>query len=52
MTERKFFTLGRDAGWFGRWVCLIFGSAIPLYVLVRDLWGKSLPPAFYPEIFL
>lgn len=52
MTERKFFTLGRDAGLFGRWVRLIFGSAIPLYILVRDLWGKSTPPAFYLEIFL
>ena len=52
MKERTFFTLGRDAGLFGRWVRLIFGSAIPLYILVRELWGKSTPPAFYPEIFL
>jgi Family of unknown function (DUF6410) len=52
MKKRTFFTLGRDAGLFGRWIRLIFGVAIPLYILIGDLWGKSLPPAFIPEIFL
>lgn len=52
MKNTVHFTLGRDAGLVGRWVRLVFGAAIPFYILVRDLWGKSLPPAFIPEIFL
>ena len=52
MKNKTHFTLGRDAGFFGRWMRLIFGVAVPMYVLVRDLWGKPLAYAFYLEIFL
>lgn len=53
MSKNKLnFTLGRDAGLFGRWMRLIFGVAVPLYILARALLGKDLTAVFYLEIFL
>lgn len=52
MRGSSIFKLGRDAGLFGRWMRLIFGVAAPFYILVSDLWGKSLPSVFFLEILL
>jgi hypothetical protein len=52
MKNNTNFILGLDAGLFGRWMRLIFGVTVPLYVLAQALWGKDLTSAFYLETFL
>jgi hypothetical protein len=41
------FTLGLHAGFFGRWLRLIVGGIVPLYVILRELLTQSPSVGFY-----
>ncbi len=49
MPEQQGFVIGLHAGMVGRWVRLILGAILPLYVLARDLAAAELQSGFYLE---